>query len=329
MSYNKFVTSEKWKEVNKYNKNMISDYILELKSQGKAEGTIYQYHNDLKIICIYILEQLDNKEFNKLKKKHFRNMVIYFQELGMSSARINRIMSSVRTLLEFASNEDDYEDDFQVNYAAKVKGLNKENVREICFLSWEQVEWLYSKLLSSCKFQEALLLALAIDSAGRKNELYQVKKSSITEKGEFTNEVIGKRGKKFRLKYNELTKEAFRYYMDWRGDDELDDLWITKESNGEVRPVTIQSLYSWVRSWRNILNTEFDDIKGELNVHSLRHISLELYSTGEHYMCKKLNKKFELSELKLLAHHNDISTTDSYLKSKDEDLLLEAFALQN
>lgn len=46
-------------------------------------------------------------------------------------------------------------------------------------------------------------------------------------------------------------------------------------------------------------------------------------------MCKKLNKKFELSELKLLAHHNDISTTDSYLKSKDEDLLLEAFALQN
>ena len=38
--YNKFVTEENWKKVNKYNKELIDDYMLELKAQGKAEGTI-------------------------------------------------------------------------------------------------------------------------------------------------------------------------------------------------------------------------------------------------------------------------------------------------
>ena len=198
--------------------------MLELKAQGKAEGTIYQYGNDLKIICVYILNELENKEFYKLKKKHFRNMVLYFQELGMSSARINRLMSAVRTLLEFASNEDDYEDEFQINYASKIKGLQKENVRNIVFLNWKQIKWLYDELLSRQRYTEALLLALAIDSAGRKNELFQVKKNSITMNGNFTNEVIGKRGKKFKLMYNELTKEAYTYFMDWRGDDNVEEL---------------------------------------------------------------------------------------------------------
>ena len=44
-------------------------------------------------------------------------------------------------------------------------------------------------------------------------------------------------------------------------------------------------------------------------------------------MCRKLNKKFDLQELKLLAHHSDISTTDSYLKNKDDEMLAEAFGL--
>ena len=31
--------------------------------------------------------------------------------------------------------------------------------------------------------------------------------------------------------------------------------------------------------------------------------------------------------LKVIAHHSDISTTQSYLKNKDEELLAEAFGL--
>ena len=270
-------------------------------------------------------DELGNKEFHKLKKKHFRNMVLFFKEKGMSNARVNRLKSSVSSMLEFASNEEDYEDLMEINYASKVKGLQKESVRDIVFLSWDEVEIIYNELKEQERYQEALLLALAIDSAGRRNELFQVKKDSITEDGSFTNEVIGKRGKKFRLMYNDLTKEAYDLYMKQRGEDDIDSLWIIGKGENK-RPATYDALYNRVVSWRKILLDKTGEYK-ELNAHSWRHISLELLSTGEHYLCKKLGKKFELNELKLLAHHNDLSTTDSYLRDKSDDMLLAAFGI--
>lgn len=323
--YNRFFEQSKWDEVPKFNKDLIDDFLLELKSQGKSQGTIKQYFNDLRIICIYIHDELGNKEFHKLKKKHFRNMVLFFKEKGMSNARVNRLKSSVSSMLEFASNEEDYEDLMEINYASKVKGLQKESVRDIVFLSWDEVEIIYNELKEQERYQEALLLALAIDSAGRRNELFQVKKDSITKDGSFTNEVIGKRGKKFRLMYNDLTKEAYELYMKQRGEDDIDSLWIIGKGENK-RPVTYDALYNRVVSWRKILLDKTGEYK-ELNAHSWRHISLELLSTGEHYLCKKLGKKFELNELKLLAHHNDLSTTDSYLRDKSDDILLAAFGI--
>ena len=322
--YNRFYDEAKWNNVPNFNKDLINDFLLELKAQGKSQGTISQYFNDLRIICIYIHDELRNKEFRQLKKKDFRNMVLFFKDKGMSNARVNRLKSSVSSMLEFASNEEDYEDDIEINYAGKVKGLQKESVRSIVFLSWEEVEIIYKELLNQERYQEATLLALGIDSAGRKNELHQVLKESITVDGNFTNEVIGKRAKKFKLMYNDMTKEAFSLYMQQRGEDDIESLWIT--SRGERRKLDVDGLYDMVVSWRKILEEKTGEYK-EFNVHSLRHISLELLSTGEHYLAKKLGKKFDLDSLKLLAHHESIETTSGYLRDRSDDMLLEAFNL--
>ena len=322
--YNRFYDETKWNNVPNFNKDLINDFLLELKAQGKSKGTISQYFNDLRIICIYIHDELRNKEFRQLKKKDFRNMVLFFKDKGMSNARVNRLKSSVSSMLEFASNEEDYEDDIEINYAGKVKGLQKESVRSIVFLSWDEVELIYKELLNQERYQEATLLALGIDSAGRKNELHQVLKESITVDGNFTNEVIGKRAKKFKLMYNDMTKEAFNLYMQQRGEDDIKSLWIT--SRGERRKLDVDGLYDMVVSWRKILEEKTGEYK-EFNVHSLRHISLELLSTGEHYLAKKLGKKFDLDSLKLLAHHESIETTSGYLRDRSDDMLLEAFNL--
>ena len=322
--YNRFYDEAKWNNVPNFNKDLINDFLLELKAQGKSKGTISQYFNDLRIICIYIHDELRNKEFRQLKKKDFRNMVLFFKDKGMSNARVNRLKSSVSSMLEFASNEEDYEDDIEINYAGKVKGLQKESVRSIVFLSWREVEIIYKELLNQERYQEATLLALGIDSAGRKNELHQVLKESITVDGNFTNEVIGKRAKKFKLMYNDMTKEAFSLYMQQRGEDDIESLWIT--SRGERRKLDVDGLYDMVVSWRKILEEKTGEYK-EFNVHSLRHISLELLSTGEHYLAKKLGKKFDLDSLKLLAHHESIETTSGYLRDRSDDMLLEAFNL--
>ena len=324
--YNRIYTKQKWDTVNKYNKNLMEDYLLEMMSQKKKQGTINQYKNDLRILFIFILEELDNKNISKLKKRDFRNYSLWLQEKNMSAARVNRMLSALRSMLAYAEDDDDYGDDIEINYAAKIKGLQKETVRDIHFLSMEQVEIIYNHLIEKEKYQQALLCALMIDSAGRRQECYQVLKDSITEDSNFTNIVIGKRGKKFKLLYNDMTKKAYKLYMEQRGEDDIDSLWITKEGN-EVKQASYEVLYSWVIGWRNILKDKTGEYI-EFNPHSFRHSALQLLNDGEHYIAKKLNKKFTLQELKVYAHHSSSEVTESYLLNRDEDLLLEAFDMK-
>lgn len=322
--YNRIYSKEKWDLVCKYNKNLMDDFLLELKSQKKSQGTINQYKNDLRILFIYIHDELDNKEIYKLKKKHFRNYMLWLQEKDMSNARINRLMSALRSMLEFGSNEEDYEDELEINYAQKVKGLQKEKVREIIFLTDEEVEYIYTRLIEEEKYQQALLCALMYDSAGRRKECFQVTKDSITDDSNFTNQVVGKRNKKFKLMYHGRTKSAMKLLMENRGNDDIESLWTTTV-DGKLVPASYETLYAWVISWRKILAEKFE--YKEFNPHSFRHSCANNLENGTHYVSKELNKKFELFQIQKLMNHSDISTTQSYLQDKSEDELLEAFGL--
>lgn len=322
--YNKFFDEAKWEQVNKYNKDLMEDFLTELRAQKKKDGTIKQYKNDLRIILIYIYDELENKPIHKLKKKHFRNLMLHFQDRDMSNARINRLMSALRSMLEFASNEEDYEDEIEINYASKVKGLTKEGVREIYFLSDEKIETMYNHLVKNKEYQKACYLAMLYDTAARRNEIHQIQKEGLLEKN-FTNKVVGKRGKVFTLIYFDRSKEAIAAWLKHRGDDDIESLWVVGKDENK-RPASYVTLYNWVQDFVDLHEQLFNE-RVPFNAHSFRHSALESLSTGEHYVCKKLNKKFDLKELKLLAHHSDISTTDSYLKNKDDELLAEAFGL--
>ncbi|MGL5715726.1 MAG: tyrosine-type recombinase/integrase [Paraclostridium sp.] len=323
-TYNRVFTKKKWEQVNKYNKELMEDYLMELRAQKKSEGTRKQYMNDLRIIFIYILENEDNKPIHKLKKKQYRNMMLHFQERELSNARINRIFSALRSMLEFGSLEEEYEDDLEINYASKVKGLAKSATRDIVFLTDEEVEYIYNRLIEKKRYQQALFIALMYDSAGRRNECYQVTKDSITEDGNFTNLVIGKRGKSFRLLYNDRTREAHKLYMNRRGEDNLDTLWITK-SNGNKVPASYETLYAWVVAWRKILAEKFE--YKEFNPHSFRHSCADNLENGTHYVSVKLGRKFEIFQIQKLMNHDSIETTMSYLQDKSQDELLKAFGL--
>lgn len=320
--YNMIYSKKKWEQVNKYNKNLLNDFILEMRSNKKKEGTINIYVSNIRIVFIYILEELDNKPIYKLKKKHFRNFMLWLQDKDMSPARINNIFSALRTMLEYASNEEDYEDELEINYASKVKGLQKEAVRDIVFLTDKEIEIIYKYLIKHKKYNQALFCAIMYDSAARRSEVFQLKRDDISENAKVSKSyVVGKRGKKYRPIFHDRTREAYAKYMKTRKDDS-NELWLSKD--GE--PITKATLYVWVRTWRNILKKETGEYK-KFNPHSFRHSALENYSDGSHYYAKKIGKKFNLETLQLLANHSDISTTQGYLKDKSEDLLLEEFGI--
>ena len=121
--YNRVYNEEDWKLVSKENKNIMEDFLEEYRQQKKKQSTLDQYRNDIRIVLIYILKELNNKCLLELTKKDFRRFNLWLQDKGMSSARVNRMMSAVRSMLTFCEDDDDY--DYDQNVARKVKGLAK------------------------------------------------------------------------------------------------------------------------------------------------------------------------------------------------------------
>ena len=309
--YNRIYSEEKWAKVNQTNKDIMEDYLMELKAQKKKETTIYQYKNDLRIVCIYVLDNCENKAFTDLGRKDFRKLVLWLTETcGVSNARANRLMSAVRTLLSYL--EDDDETDYEINAAAKVKGLPKEAVREVVFISDDVILQLWDKLMKEHRYKEATLLGILYDSGSRKNEIIQVRRDAIKQDANATNIVIGKRGKKFPVLYFRLTKEAFVKYDETRKDDNP-MLFVNELGNA----ATGGNVYEWVTGWRKDLK----DLTGddyEINVHTFRHCYIENFLKGEHYLCRELNLgKVPLEKVKSLAHHESSDTTLGYAQNDE------------
>lgn len=153
----------------------------------------------------------------------------------------------VRTMLEYASNEQDY--NYLINNASKVKGLPKEAVREIEFLSNDIIMELYNYFMENERYKDATLLALAYESSARKNELAQVLKNSVTDDRNCTSPVVGKRRKVFPLIYFDYTKKAAKKYLEQRGEDDIPELFV----NAEGKAASPRNLYEWVVGWRKLV----------------------------------------------------------------------------
>lgn len=328
--YNNFYTPELWEQVNKENKRILEDFLAEYKQRKKSKNTINSYFQDLRIIFIYILKEHGNKSVLEMSKKDFRGMSLYFtEECGMSSARTNRLKSSINSLLTFCEEDDDY--DYEINMAKKVKGIPRERVRDNdddFFFTFEEFIKVRDILIEKGKLQSAVLWSLGFDSAGRRNELLQVEKHGLTENNK-TNTVVGKRGKKFCLVYLDDTKELIKQYLEERGEDDIDSLWY-KNLNGKRELVTADALYDRICSISNILS----EVRGEkCNIfpHTMRHSRLECLAQGTDTRLVDENgnpKKFPLEQVQVFAHHSGIETTQSYLKNHDDDTINEMFGFE-
>jgi integrase len=324
--YNRIFSEEKWALVSKENKDILDDFLTEYKQQKKSQGTIDGYYQDLRIVLIKIMEDFGNKSILEMSKKDFRRLNIWFDESGMSPARCNRIHSATNSLLTYCEEDDDYE--YEVNTSKKVKGVPREKVKtneDNFFFTFEEFIKVRDKLVEMGDLQNAVMWSLAFDSAGRKNEVMQVTKYGLLD-GNKTNIVRGKRGKLFPLVYLDDTKELIRQYLEWRGEDNVDSLWIS--GKGETaRPITIAALYDRILKCNSIL----EDIRGEetnIFFHTCRHSRIECLLQGTDDRIKDENgnnKKFPLEQIMVLAHHSDVSTTQSYCKNHDEDTINEMF----
>ncbi len=326
--YNRIYTDEKWEKVNPENKGIMDDFLTEYKQQKKSESTLKAYWNDLRLILVKIMEDFDNKSVLEMSKKDFRRLNLWFDESGMSPARCNRLHSCINSLLTFCEEDDDY--DYEVNQSKKVKGVPNVKVKtneDDFFFTFEEFIQVRSKLIEQDELQKAVMWSLAFDSGARRNEVFQVQKHGLLE-GNKTNIVRGKRGKTFPLVYLDDTKELIKQYLEQRGDDDIDSLWIIG-SGSNKRPLTDSiTLYDWLTGKCNRILQEIRGEETNIFFHTCRHSRIESLVQGTDNRLKDengKNKKFPLEQVMVLVHHSDVSTTQSYLANHDEDTINEMF----
>lgn len=327
--YNRIYTPELWEQVNKQNKDILNDFMAEYRQRKKSKGTIDGYFQDLRIVFIYILKNLDNRSILELRKKDFRNLSIWLSEdCEMSANRVNRIKSSVNSMLSFVEDDDEY--DYDNNVAKKVRGLPRERVKDNdddFFFTFDEFIKVRDILVERGRLQDAVLLSIGFDSAGRKNELFQIEKHGLTD-GNKTNVVIGKRGKKFPLVYLDDTKELIKQYLEERGEDDIPSLWI-KGSGDKKSPITKDSLYDRIVSISKI----FSEVRGEeCNIfpHTMRHSRAECLKQGTDTRLLDENGKprvYSLDQIMKFMHHSDVSTTASYLMNHDDEEIDAMFGI--
>jgi integrase len=231
-------------------------------------------------------------------------------------------------MLSFVEDDDEY--DYDNNVAKKVRGLPRERVKDNdddFFFTFDEFIKVRDILVERGRLQDAVLLSIGFDSAGRKNELFQIEKHGLTE-GNKTNVVIGKRGKKFPLVYLDDTKELIKQYLEERGEDDIPSLWI--KGNGDKKsPITKDSLYDRIVSISKI----FSEVRGEeCNIfpHTMRHSRAECLKQGTDTRLLDENGKprvYSLDQIMKFMHHSDVSTTASYLMNHDDEEIDAMFGI--
>ena len=328
--YNKFYTPDLWEQVNKDNKAILDDFMAEYRQRKKSKGTIDSYYQDARYIFIYVLKFLDNKCILDLKKKDFRGMSLYFSEdCNMSPNRVNRLKSTINSILTFCEEDDDY--DYDNNLAKKVKGLPRERVRDNdddFFFTFDEFIKVRQMLLDAGRLQDAVLLSLGFDSAGRRNELFQVKKTGLLD-GNKTNIVIGKRGKKFPLVYLNDTRDIIKQYLEQRGDDDIESLWIKGFGDNKQEISDSSVLYLRMVS----ISKLFSEVRGEeceIFCHTMRHSRAESLKQGTDTRLLDENgepRKYTIDQISKYLHHSGIEVTQGYLMNHDEDEIDAMFGI--
>lgn len=312
---------ENWAKVNPFNKRLLADWIFEIRTRRIRPTTIEQYYGDAKLVVLYILLYLNNIKLTEVTKKQWKSYILFLINTDLSNARINRILSVIRNITSFLEESDDYPD-YTVSTASRIQGISREPRRQIVFINNHDFMLLYNHLMKIKAYKEATLIALAYESAGRKNELAQVRADTIQDNSNTTNLVIGKRGKRFQLIYFDLTKKAKKAYMKTRKDDNP-MLFVNK--NGET--MNGNMLYLMMVGLRQV----FTDLTGKdlkFNVHSFRHSSLENYNNGTHEVCKKKKiGNIAIDKLKHISHHSSIEVCNSYLRDKSQTELEDLFGI--
>ena len=139
------ITDEMWLQVNKFNRDMVEDYLSN--QSHLSPKSLIGYTSALRIYFWWVKENLNDKNCTEIKKKEFLRYINWLVNRGMSSSAIKFKKSSVSAFNKFL--ESYYEDEFPLfkNYVTSEQQVPQTGkVHEKKPLTPEQIKYLCGEL---------------------------------------------------------------------------------------------------------------------------------------------------------------------------------------
>ena len=312
------VSEEEWLDCNEWNRKIVQKF---LKQQHLSDKTLKQYTSALKIFVRYVRDEFDNKPIHKLKARHALDYQNYLMELQLSSNAVKFKRSAVSSLCNYIElyYGEDYPE-FRNIFNKAIPNPPKELVREKNVVAKEDIEKLVKELEKQGEYQMIAYFLLSYNTGARRAEIAQMKKEffnmpKVKNKEYYATPEIrgkgrGKGGKKIKLMYDEATRQAVLKWLDIRGEDDNEYVFVRKFKNGETYELSPDAFNSW-------FTNKFNKILGyKLTPHALRR------SRATHLVVEEGK---DINSAKVLLNHNSTETTSIYVMKDDSDELDDVF----
>jgi site-specific recombinase XerD len=270
--------TDDYDKVNPKNQTLLKEFLEYCRAIDRAETTIENYQNQIKIFFCWNLNNNENKFFVDLKKRDFIRFFGYARtELGSSPARVSGLKSALSSMSNMLENT--YEDVYPT-FRNAVRGIEtaaKAPVREKTIIDEKQVKMVLDELVAKGKYQLACYLALLANSGSRKSEMIQMKVSFFNESHEvfggfmyLTDTMRTKgRGSLGKMLPRYCIKEGFKQYLDlWmqeRAKKNIDSIWLFVVCHdGKWEQAKISTANSYAETLSKMFGVDFYN-------HCLRH----------------------------------------------------------
>lgn len=320
------ITDEEWLTVNKYNREMVQDY-LDNQSDLSAK-TRPAYKSGLRIFFKYVKDYLGDKDFTKIKKKEFQKYLNWLTNRGMSDSAIKFKKSCVSAFCNYVMMM--YEEELPTfrNFTTGLKVVQTGYVHEKLPLTpdeyvalcqelekceeWQKLAYLVFSYSTGCRRAEARqLLKEVVDYPAKEKKIKIIdedgKEVEATSKQYQTHNTRCKGhsivGKVRKLKFGEDAMHWIKKWLEVRGDDDCPYVFVIKQKNGETRQVGEGTFNDWCSGL-------FTKIVGR-RVHP--HLFRESRATN---LVVYEHKSAEVAQ-KLLGHE-DVSTTKNHYIIQDD-----------
>lgn len=268
-------SAEKMALINPNNLSLKEDFLLYLRSINRSSGTIAGYDSDLNIAFTYIMDNLGNKDFQKLSKRDLIKLQNWLVSEELSPARIRRLKSAISSLSNYCENilsDDDPDFEGYRSIIRKIESPPLRPVREKTVWDEDELQGLLDALTERREYKKACYVALAMYGGRRKSELARFRVSDFSRDklvcggALYKSDPILTKGNKMLNCYT-LAKN-FQPYLDrWMNERSvigIDSPWLFPSSVDPSEKVSVAVLDNWADQFSRMTGKDFYP-------HSLRH----------------------------------------------------------